>query len=273
MSVLYERFYYWKLAGNCSFLYSPDPMNQGMINFIAMPVCRRFNSFWSFGDGTSGSGFNPSHTYVTAGTYTVCMNEIDPNGTTFVLLFVGSLSSNANCSFTTSIDSVQANLVYFNFTPNSFNSQVMWDFGDGSAGMGSKHATLLPTTGSIQCLCNRNQSVNRRNHLLHLPGDHCELCSKLFIHCCAWSCWTRNTLTLTGVVGAGNIASWDFGDGTVGTGSPIQHTYAQPGIYHICVVRSRYTSAYYTVYFLSGHCSWFCSSCLPCEFCCYQPWF
>lgn len=222
-------------AGNCSFMYSPDPMNQGMINFIAMPASGGSTVSWSFGDGTSGSGFNPSHTYVTAGTYTVCMNEIDPNGT-IVCTSCSSVvvSSNANCSFTTSIDSVQANLVYFNFTPNSFNSQVMWDFGDGSAGMGANTQHYYPQPGVYNaCVTEINQSTGVTICYT------CQVITVNFVQSCSFTAVPDpadpNTLTLTGVVGAGNIASWDFGDGTVGTGSPIQHTYAQPGIYHICV--------------------------------------
>ena len=223
------------IGNNCTFLYTPDPMNQGMINFIANPGSPASLITWSFGDGSAGSGTNPSHTYVTPGAYTVCMNEVDAFGTVLCTYCqVIPVTGGATCSFSAIVDSLQSNLAYFNFNTNSSNSLVNWDFGDGSAGMGASTSHIYPLPGVYNvCVTEINQSTGVT--LCYT----CQVLSINFVPSCSFTAIpdpaNPNALTLTANVGAGNIASWDFGDGSVGTGSPIQHVYAQPGIYHICL--------------------------------------
>ena len=39
-----------------------------------------FTYSWDFGDGTTGTGVNPTHAYATAGTYTVTLKAQDKDG-------------------------------------------------------------------------------------------------------------------------------------------------------------------------------------------------
>ena len=56
------------------------------IDFVTpVPITTGVTYSWSFGDGTSSSLFNPSHTYASAGVYTVCL----------------TVTTSANCSATT----------------------------------------------------------------------------------------------------------------------------------------------------------------------------
>jgi Zn-dependent metalloprotease len=59
-------------------------------NSCNLPVTIQFNNTtangsaftWDFGDGTTSTSLNPSHTYTEAGTYTISLNAIGCNGTT-----------------------------------------------------------------------------------------------------------------------------------------------------------------------------------------------
>ena len=89
---------------------------------------------WSFGDGNTSTLENPSHTYVTAGTYTVTLTATNAGGSNTV--------SNAGyitvtyvvpvASFTSNVTSGTTPL-YVAFTDTTTNSPTLWTwyFGDG----------------------------------------------------------------------------------------------------------------------------------------------
>lgn len=222
-------------SGNCSFISSPDPMNQGMINFQAFQGTSGTSVLWDFGDNTTGSGINPSHTYVIAGTYTVCMSEVSPAGSIICSYCdVVTVGNAANCTFAFVVDTVIANQVLFSFVPNSSASQILWDFGDGSAGMGANAQHVYPVPG-VYTACVTEINTTTGVTICYT----CQVIAVNFIQSCSFTAVPDPndpyTLTLTGTVGPGNIASWDFGDGNVGTGTQIQHTFTQAGLYHICL--------------------------------------
>ena len=87
---------------------------------------------WSFGDGVTAQGSNPSHTYSSAGNYTVTLTATDAcgtsNSTTTTLIvcpnvILGFSSTSNNNTFT------------FTAIPSNLGN-YQWDFGDGTSGVG-----------------------------------------------------------------------------------------------------------------------------------------
>lgn len=104
---------------------------------------------WWFGDGGTGSGTSPSHTYTTPGTYTVYFNVTDSlgfvNSTHFTVKVNSALGGTASASTTTP---QAGSSVSFTATATNGTSpyNYSWNFGDGSsAGYG---ATPQHTFGS-----------------------------------------------------------------------------------------------------------------------------
>jgi PKD repeat protein len=101
---------------------------------------------WSFGDGSTGTGVTTSHTYNTAGTYTVHLTVIDGQGATgsiTQIIQVNTSGQNASpiASFTASPTSGVAPLaVDFDASDSSdldgSIASYNWTFGDGSTGTG-----------------------------------------------------------------------------------------------------------------------------------------
>ena len=68
----------------------------------------------------------------------------------------------ANCTFAFVVDTAIANQVLFSFVPNSSASQILWDFGDGSAGMGANAQHVYPVPGVYTCLLYTSPSPRDR---------------------------------------------------------------------------------------------------------------
>ncbi|MGW4652231.1 S8 family serine peptidase [Kitasatospora sp. NPDC004289] len=110
---------------------------------------------WDFGDGTTGTGAQPVHTYAAYGTYTVTLTSTDSSGrtsgnrTTFRLLepghndrpaavFGAFCTVNGNCSF----DGAKS------YDPDGTVAAYSWNFGDGTSGSGQQVSHTFPYSAS-----------------------------------------------------------------------------------------------------------------------------
>lgn len=63
------------LTANPSTPSASFTFNQSSLTFQFLNTSMNGNSYsWDFGDGNSSSSFNPTHTYASVGTYTICLN-------------------------------------------------------------------------------------------------------------------------------------------------------------------------------------------------------
>ncbi|MEO7312337.1 MAG: PKD domain-containing protein [Chitinophagaceae bacterium] len=89
---------------------------------------------WYFGDGDSSSGANPTHSYITDGTYDVKFIVWDNIGCTSSIVKPKFIKIyNAKASFSMSDSFTTCPPLFISFTNQSLNiSQALWDFGDGN---------------------------------------------------------------------------------------------------------------------------------------------
>lgn len=104
---------------------------------------------WDFGDGTSGTGDSVSHTYTTAGNFTVVLRVTDNDGATSTAKKTivvsaaseGSGGEGPTASFTaTPLTGNSPLTVTFNASASTYPGHTItyysWDFGDGTTGTG-----------------------------------------------------------------------------------------------------------------------------------------
>ena len=242
-------------------------------NFTTTPIAATPNAFhftntstplnttdsvhWSFGDGTSSTDFNPTHTYLQSGTYTVCLRvqQRNPNGGlsncireichTLVVQIPPTCNLLANFTST----GVAGTIAVIHFTntsvPLNTTDSVHWTFGDGtsSTDFNPTHTYLQPGAYTV-CL-----RVQQRHSNGTLSNCVSEICHTVIVQTTT-VCNLVANFTITPVTATPNAfhfvntstplnttdsVRWTFGDGTSSNDLNPTHTYLQPGTYTVCL--------------------------------------
>ncbi|MDO7601057.1 MAG: PKD domain-containing protein, partial [Schleiferiaceae bacterium] len=107
------------------------PLNPADYSYIA----------WNFGDGTSTTGADPSHTYSTGGQYTVVLTVVNLCGDTLTDTQVLDICSKPVAAFTWFIVSSSGSgmLVQFDATSTVGANSYLWSWGDGTSSTGTNY--------------------------------------------------------------------------------------------------------------------------------------
>jgi ELWxxDGT repeat protein len=191
--------------------------------------------YWDFGDGSNSTCPNPSHTYVTAGNYTVSLTVSDGYGddTETKIDYITVLSP-PEANFHANIIMACAG-VTFDFTDDSSGTHDSWywDFGDGSNSTdpNPSHAYTIAgnytvTLGVSDCCCDDVET--KIDYITVLPQPEADfhasnttICANAAIDFFDDSAGTHDSW------------SWDFGDGSNSTDQNPSHTYTTTGNYTV----------------------------------------
>jgi len=198
---------------------------------------------WNFGDGGSSTTQNPSHTYNTAGTYTVtltasnaCANDVatktgyitvtDPPCNLPVADFSGTpLSGDAplNVSFTDNTTN----------TPTSWS----WDFGDGGSSTTQNPSHTYNTAGTYTVALTATNAcgndVATKVDYITVTDPPCNLPVADFSGTPLSGDTPLNVSFTDNTTNTPTSWSWDFGDGGSSTVQNPSHTYNSTGTYTV----------------------------------------
>ena len=205
---------------------------------------------WDFGDGTSGTGVNPSHTYDTPDTYTVTLTVTDDDGasdmaTTTADIVAGPQDPIADPGGPYK-EIVNTALTFDgsgSYDPDGGDITAYdWDFGDGmtDTGVAPTHTYNLVGNYTVTLIVVDDQGVQSESATttveIVLPADPVADPGG------PYSVVEGRALRLDGSGSndpdGGEIVqyNWDFGDETTGTGVTPTHTYTTAGTYTVTLV-------------------------------------
>lgn len=240
-------------------------MNIGF-NPNAVPVVMQFNDwslgnannwFWDFGDGTTGTGQNPVHSYALPGLYNVCLtiDEVAPNGTLICqdtycdIVFVDTTGINpppfCQADFYFTQVGASDSTFFFNMSSGiTSGTSYFWDFGDNSFSTDENPIHLYAQSGTYYvCLTIMDSTTNCYDTycdyltVVVAGGNGCQAYF--------WGSpgWTPNTYEFFDF-SSGNVTNWlwSFGDGTTSTQQNPVHTYSSTGsgFYQVCLTIEEY---------------------------------
>ena len=106
---------------------------------------------WDFGDGTSSTAIHPTHTYSTAGDFSVSLIAYGPGGSDTISKVIpikeGSTSPVAGFTYSVGNTSLPVTVTFTNTSTNS--TSWLWDFGDGVSSTSQNPAHTYTTAGSF----------------------------------------------------------------------------------------------------------------------------
>ncbi len=201
---------------------------------------------WDFGDNSTGTGANPSHTYDRSGSYNVTLRVTDNgglSGTGITTATIGDIANEPPVANAGGPYMGTANMA-ISFNANASNdpdgtiASYVWDFGDGSSGTGVavSHAYAAEGTYNVTLKVTDNDGIMDSATVTVVIGTG--NISPTADASGPYSAIANTSVSFDGSGSTdpdGSIVAydWDFGDNTTGTGVRPTHTYTQAGTYNV----------------------------------------
>ena len=190
---------------------------------------------WDFGDGNTSTALNPSHTYVTNGTYIVSLITISSAGCQDTLRSNPIVIGGITTSFTGPASACINELASFTVTSNPVPNISNWTFGDGGTGVGINVSHSYAATG-VYTIRLYNTYTNCVDSFIRditiNPRPVADFTAPDTVGCQPPLTVNFQDLTTGGATGW----QWNFGDGNTSTAQNPSHTYTTYGNFTVTLI-------------------------------------
>ena len=211
---------------------------------------------WDFGDGSSSSLRNVSHTYASLGTYDVIFSIRDTvSDCRDTLLLKVFVTENLGCEAKATAHSQNGSTITFDGSASSSSSgdySLNWNFGDGYFGSGSQATHTYSNPGvynvTLSLIDSNTNCSDVARLTINIVGSP-QPCKASF-YVAADSNNTYGLYLVNNSTGTNKNTqyTWDFGDGTTSNAKYPTHQYTSFGLYNICLTISDSLNNCYSTY-------------------------
>lgn len=190
---------------------------------------------WDFGDGTKGTGATADHVYAKDGSYVIRLTVTDEAGTTASIERTVTVANAApTAAIAHTIDGLAATFDASESTDaDGAIDSYAWDFGDGTTGSGKQADHRYAKAGTYTVSLKVTDTLGASTtETLEVQVTAPEGTASFEV---AVNGRSVDFDASASTAGTGTIAAytWDFGDGTAGTGKTTTHRYAKDGKYTV----------------------------------------
>jgi len=238
---------------SASFTYSPSsPATGEQVTFTASASGGTvpYSFSWNFGDGSTGTGSSATHSYVTAGTFTIILTVMDSGSP--------QQTATSQQSITVVNPPPPALTASFTFSPSnpnvgqtvSFTGSASggtppysssWSFGDSATASGSSTIYSYQAPGSYTVVLtvadSGGQTASSTDTVIVSNPPPAAL-TATFSYAPASPLVGRQVM-FTASANGGTIPysfSWSFGDGSINSGSTATHVYSSAGTFNVTLI-------------------------------------
>jgi len=199
---------------------------------------------WAFGDGTSGAGPTPTHTYESPGVYPVELTVIDDQGASASVsreLEVEPAPDDGPLAVFATVPWEGPAPLTVNFDASASEGDIAeysWEFDDGNVAQGVEVSHTYEAPGAYTARLtveddHGRQDTTTRRITVREPGDVVPLKASFTVD--------RNpaevgeSVSFDASDSTGDIVEyrWEFGDEATAVGMTVQHTYTSDGVHEV----------------------------------------
>lgn len=215
------------------------------------------NYYWTFGDGSTSTLRTPVHLYTRAGAYLACLTVTVPgiNGGVQCTaswcdsVFISTSATSCSARFAWAMNNMTMTA---SFRPQRTTTGTVysWTFGDGSGStmMNPSHTYSSPGV-YYACLTVTTPLSSAGSVCTDTYCDSVRVSGPIPVRCNASFSFSgvfnlpRTYSFNPAMVAPGTTYFWTFGDGDTSTLRTPVHTYADTGVYHVCLVVNSVTNS------------------------------